>query len=225
MRQGVLFRSNALDAESIDADRLTALGLAGIYDLRMTAEVTPKPDVIPDGALYRRFNVIGDELELGALDPKALKDAAGARDLLIDVYRMFVTEENARAQFGGLVRVIAAGDGPHVFHCSAGKDRTGWAAAVVQRLVGVSAEDVLADYLLTNEYSAGTIARIAAGAAKERGPEIGEAARVLAGVFPEALQAAFDEADTRYGGFEGYVRNGLGLDAATVDTLRSRLIA
>lgn len=224
LRHGVLFRSNALDAGSID-DRLAALGLTRIFDLRTTAEVTPKPDVIPEGAQYVRFNVIGDTRDLGALDPRALTDAAGARVLLIDVNRLFVTDDAARAAFAGLIRGIAFDGGPHVFHCSAGKDRTGWAAAIVQRLLGVSTDDVMHDYLLTNEYAATTIDTYAAVAAEKHGAAVGEAARVLAGVFPEALQAAFDEADAQYGGFDAYVREGLGIDAGTVDRLRERLVA
>lgn len=224
MRSGLLFRSNALDADSIDGARLGSLGLTRIFDLRTTAEVTPKPDVVPDGAEYLRFNVIGDELSLDALDPAALTDADGARQLLIDVNRLFVSDANARNEFAGLLRGIATDGGAHVFHCSAGKDRTGWAAALVQRLVGVSDDDVMTDYLLTNEYSAATIAAIADKAAEARGRDVGEAARVLAGVFPEALLAAFDEARTRYGGVEQYVSDGLGIDAATIDRLREKLV-
>ncbi|MBS4103451.1 tyrosine-protein phosphatase [Tsukamurella paurometabola] len=224
MRRGLLFRSSALDADAIDPARLAEARLADVFDLRMTAEVTPKPDVVPDGARYVRLNVIGDDVELGALDPKSLKDAAGARGLLTDVYRMFVSEDNARAQFATLVRAVAGEDRPQVFHCTAGKDRTGWAAAIVQRIVGVSPDDVMADYLLTNDYSAAVIDKIAAGAAAERGEAIGEAARVLAGVFPEALTAAFDEADARYGDFAGYVRAGLGLDDAVIERLHAKLV-
>lgn len=225
MRRGVLFRSNALDAESIDDARLAAVGLTGVFDLRMTVEITPKPDVVPDGARYVRFNVIGDDVELGALNPNALKDPADARGMLMSVYRMFVTEHHARSQFAGLIRTIADGAGPQVFHCSAGKDRTGWAAAVMQRLVGVSQDDVMADYLLTNQYSAATIEKIAAKATAQRGGDVGEAARVLAGVFPEALHAAFDETESRYGGFDGYVRDGLGIDDVAVERLRARLLS
>ncbi len=224
MRTGRLFRSNALDADSTDPARIARSRLAHVFDLRMTAEVTPKPDVVPDGAQYVRLNVIGDEVELGALDPRSLTDAAGARELLTDVYRMFVTQDNARRQFAALVRSVADEERAQLFHCTAGKDRTGWAAAIVQRLVGVSFDDVMGDYLLTNERSAAVIEKIAAGAAAERGEAIGEAARVLAGVFPEALTAAFDEADAQYGGFDGYVRDGLGIDDAVITRLRSRLV-
>ncbi|ADG78968.1 Protein tyrosine/serine phosphatase OS=Tsukamurella paurometabola (strain ATCC 8368 / DSM /CCUG 35730 / CIP 100753 / JCM 10117 / KCTC 9821 / NBRC 16120/ NCIMB 702349 / NCTC 13040) OX=521096 GN=Tpau_2362 PE=4 SV=1 [Tsukamurella paurometabola] len=224
MRSGILYRSNALDAESVDDVRLRGLGLTRIFDLRTTAEVSPRPDVVLAGAEYLRFNVIGDELSLDALDPASLTDAAGARELLIDVNRLFVRDANARAEFGALLRSIADHDGAHVFHCSAGKDRTGWAAALVQRLVGVSIDDVMDDYLLTNEYSAAAIDAIAAKAAEGRGRDVGEAARVLAGVFPEALQAAFEEADTRYGGVEGYVRDGLGVDESTAERLRRKLV-
>ncbi|BDD82461.1 phosphatase [Tsukamurella pulmonis] len=225
MRRGLLFRSSVLDADSIDPDRLAQAGLADVFDLRMTVEVTPKPDVVPDGARYVRLNVIGDDVELGALDPKSLTDAAHAKELLTDVYRMFVTEENARAQFSSLVRAVADEDRAQVFHCSAGKDRTGWAAAIVQRILGVSPDDVMADYLLTNEYSAAVIEAIAERATTERGAAIGEAARALAGVFPEALTAAFDEADARYGGFDGYVRAGLGIDDVVIARLRAKLVA
>ncbi|TWS18341.1 tyrosine-protein phosphatase [Tsukamurella asaccharolytica] len=224
MRRGLLFRSSVLDADSIDPARLAQARLADVFDLRMTAEVTPKPDVVPDGARYVRLNVIGDDVELGALDPASFTDADGARELLTDVYRMFVSEENARTQFAALVRAVAAEDRPQVFHCTAGKDRTGWAAAIVQRILGVSPDDVMADYLLTNDYSAAVIERIAAAAAAERGEAIGEAARVLAGVFPEALTAAFDEADARYGGFDAYVRDGLRIDDAVVARLRAKLV-
>ncbi len=225
MRRGLLFRSSALDADAIDPVRLAEARLSDVFDLRMTAEVTPKPDVVPDGARYVRLNVIGDDVELGALDPKSLKDAAGARGLLTDVYRMFVIEDNARVQFAALVRAVADEERPQLFHCTAGKDRTGWAAAIVQRVLGVSHDDVLADYLLTNDYSADVIEKIAAGATAERGEAIGEAARVLAGVFPEALAAAFDEADNRYGGFDGYVRDGLGIGDDVVTRLRAKLVA
>lgn len=225
MRRGLLFRSSVLDAESLDRDRFDQARLAGVFDLRMTVEVDARPDLVPDGVRYVRLNVIGDEVELGALDPKSLKDADGARGLLTDVYRMFVTEENARACFSSLIRAVADEDRAQVFHCSAGKDRTGWAAALVQRILGVSAEDVMADYLLTNDYSAEVIDRIAAAAAADRGEAIGEAARALAGVFPEALMAAFAEADLRYGGFDAYVREGLGIDEPVIERLRARLIA
>ncbi len=224
MRRGLLFRSSVLDADSIDPARLADARLADVFDLRMTAEVTPKPDVVPDGARYVRLNVIGDDVELGALDPKSITDGAHARELLTDVYRMFVTEDNARAQFAALVRAVAEEDRAQLFHCSAGKDRTGWAAAIVQRILGVSPDDVMADYLLTNRYSAEVIEKIAAGAAAERGENIGEAARVLAGVFPEALTAAFDEVDSRYGGFDGYVRTGLGIDDVVIARLRDKLV-
>ena len=224
MRRGLLFRSSVLDAESIDPARLAEARLADVFDLRMTAEVTPKPDVVPDGARYVRLNVIGDDVELGALDPRTLTDAARAKELLTDVYRMFVTEENARAQFAALVRAVADEERAQLFHCNAGKDRTGWAAAIVQRILGVSSDDVMADYLLTNTYSADVIDKIAAGAAAERGEGIGEAARVLAGVFPEALVAAFDEADARYGGFDEYVRAGLGIDDVLIARLRAKLV-
>lgn len=224
MRTGQLFRSNALNAESVDQQRLDAAGLSAVFDLRTTAEVTPKPDVALAGARYVRHNVIGDDLALKAFDPESLTDAAAARGLLTEVYRLFVTQEHTRREFGSLIRALAADDGAAVFHCSAEKDRTGWAAAVVQRLLGVSTDDVFADYLLTNQRLAAISDQIAERVERERGAEVAQAARVLSGVFPEALQSAFTEADEVFGGFDQYVREGLDVNDRTVDLLRTKLL-
>src|SRR5205085_732221 len=85
-----------------------------------------------------------------------LPDRATAHDVMRQVYRGFVEIEGARAAFGELLREIADADGAVLFHCTAGKDRTGWASALLLHVAGVDDATILEDYLLTNTFSTGT---------------------------------------------------------------------
>lgn len=107
---------------------------------------------------------------------------------------------------------------PTLFHCTTGKDRTGWAAAALLTLLGVPQETVMEDFLCSNDYILPTYkttidAFVAAG---------GERAIPVAifGVKPEYLQASFDEMQKRYGTIEHYFSAGLGTDAAGQKALR-----
>lgn len=110
---------------------------------------------------------------------------------------------------------------PALFHCTTGKDRTGWAAAALLMLLDVSDNDVMDDYLLTNDELLPELEPVfdrfeAAG---------GDPAllRPMLGVQEEYLAAALDEMRQRFGTIEGYFTNGLQLDAATQDALRAAL--
>jgi hypothetical protein len=99
-----------------------------------------------------------------------------------------------------------------VFHCTTGKDRTGWAAAALLTLLGVPKETVMADYMRTNDYTLPQFKHaiddfVAAG---------GDRAIAVAvfGVKPEYLDASFDEMQKQYGTIEGYFSEALGIDAA-----------
>jgi protein-tyrosine phosphatase len=112
---------------------------------------------------------------------------------------------------------------PAVFHCTAGKDRTGWAAAALLSLLGVPRDVVVADYLRSNEYARSLYQVQIDGFVKGGGdPAIPSA---LFGVKQEYLQAAFDEVEQKYGGTGQYFSVGLGIDAVTQRRLRRVLLA
>jgi protein-tyrosine phosphatase len=120
-----------------------------------------------------------------------------------DTYRGFVRDNTHR--FAALFGHVLESDGPLVFHCTAGKDRTGFAAALILLALGVPEDDVMRDYMLTNE-------RLQPKS-EWRGlaPEV---ASVLYRVQPEFLHAAFEAVDQKFGGLEAYFRDGLGLREA-----------
>jgi protein-tyrosine phosphatase len=121
------------------------------------------------------------------------------------------TAPGANQAVAGVLRDIAAsGRGPEagavLFHCTAGKDRTGWTAAVLLTVLGVDRATVTEDYLMSNHY---------------RGAAAGDP---VGGVQREWLDAAFDQVAVSYGGFDRYVSEGLGLGSAEIDTLKQRML-
>jgi protein-tyrosine phosphatase len=140
------------------------------------------------------------------------------------LYRWFVSSPPARRTFGAAVRLIADDEAlPLLFHCTAGKDRTGWLSAIVLSALGVERDQVIADYLLTEELNAASNEFLLTVLAKRMIDPL--AAVPLLEARREYIEAAFAEADALFGGMDGYLRQGLGLDEATLAGLRSNLLS
>ncbi len=230
VRTGVLYRSTALDkVEGEDADVLAGLGLRVVYDLRTEGERSAEPDRVPADVDY----VVADVLEGIPGSPatalfELLSDPAAAHERFGDGkgvtlfeggYRVFVSLPSALAAYSRLFTGLAHDPTrPVLFHCTTGKDRTGWASAALLMLLGVPDELVLRDYLLTNEQL-----RPALQPLFDRFEGLGgdpELFEPMLGVREEYLRAALDEMRGRFGTIEGYFDNGLGLDAGAQDVLR-----
>ena len=221
LRRGQLYRSNELQLSHGDAQTLSRLGIAAIYDLRTEHEVEAHPDAEVPGALWTHLEVRGIPMEAVS----DLADRTTAHEVMLRVYRGFVELAGARDAFAALLRAIAEDDQPALFHCTAGKDRTGWAAALVLHLAGVADATILEDYLLTNTFSSGTREKYLGLVREHLGADkVDVYERVM--VADEAyLQAGYDAAAASYGDRMGYLRDGLGLDAGLLDRLRDRMLA
>jgi protein-tyrosine phosphatase len=212
VRSRRIFRSDHLGALTPDeASRVAALGLTRVLDFRGLAERASAPCVL------RGITVHSLPIEPTIVQKLTEWLAAGRRlarrdvvALMEDTYRGFVRGNTHRFRelFGHLLET----DEPMVFHCTAGKDRTGFAAALILRSLGVSGDDVMRDYLLTNErYRSPDASRYGLA------PEVHT---VLCGVQPAFLQAALHAVEEDYGGLEAYFREGLGLREAERERLR-----
>ncbi|WP_176590837.1 tyrosine-protein phosphatase [Sphingobium sp. EM0848] len=229
VKPGLIYRSDQLDRLS-DGD-LAAIGALKpglLVDLRTETERKREPDRVPPAVRQQILDVAADSSgSLGGDMRKAQAAIASGQGaaLLAAANRDFVSLPSARAAYGTLLRQLAEGnDGPLIYHCTAGKDRTGWATAIILTLLGVPQETVMADYLASNHYlqakNEATIATLkASGAAFD--PAFLEP--VLT-VRPEYLQSAFDEVQRRYGSFDAYVRDGLGLSQSDIAALRRRYL-
>ena len=231
--RGLLYRSDRLALNADDVQKLTALGLVQDYDLRTAAEVQAQPDQIPDGVTWVGLDVLADGSPPSMSRLSALRDPATASDSLgggkveaifTDIYRAVVSLPSARKAYGDLFTALAdRGHTPALFHCTTGKDRTGWASAALLTLLGVPEKTVMADYLRSNDnilpFYAGTIDRwVQAGGDRA----ILEA---LYGVKPQYLEASFDEMHKNYGSIEKYFSQGLGIDAAGQNALKDLYLA
>lgn len=217
LRSGVLFRSDHLGAlNDEDARQIVALGIARVLDFRGVAERESAACRLPGVAVHslpieptvvqRLVSLVGAGTQVTAADMVGLMQ---------ETYRGFVRGGTPRfAEFFG--HLLASGE-PTVFHCTAGKDRTGFAAALLLSALGAHPDEVMADYLLTNE-------RLKPPPTAGQGLPP-EAAQVLWRVQPEFLHAAWQALEADFGGIEGYLTQGLGLGAAERERLAQLYLA
>jgi protein-tyrosine phosphatase len=220
VRRGAFYRSNELQLTDADAGALAGLGIAAIHDLRSTPEIEAHPDVAVPGAAWHHVEVSGIPMEM----VDGLADTTAAERVMREVYVAFVRSADARSSYARLLTSLAADDLPQLFHCTAGKDRTGWAAALLLEIAGVDCATILADYLLTNEVSSATREKYLALIGEHLGPEKVAVYEPTMVVEPAYLQAAYDAVEADYGSVEGYLRDGLGLDELLLAKLRARLV-
>lgn len=219
LRTGVFYRSNDLRLTEDDHGALSDLGLTAILDLRSRLEIDLHPDPHVPGAAPLHFDAIGIPMETVAM----LQTRDAAEELMGAVYRGFVTEDKCRTAFGAALHQLAD-DGPQLFHCSAGKDRTGWLAALLLHIAGVDDATIRTDYLLTNDRSAASRARVEAQIAEHAGDHmvpVFEPTLIADLAFLNAASTAVDE---HFGDRASYLRDGLGLDDAVLARLRAKLL-
>jgi protein-tyrosine phosphatase len=220
----LVYRSNQLvGVTATDMQKLAALGLKNDFDLRTKAEVDLHQDEVPPGVNVVKLDVLSGMADSGAANlevllgnPTAANAALGggkAQANFKTTYRNFITLPSASAAFRTLY--LALGNPaqlPALFHCTTGKDRTGWAAAAFLTLLGVPRETVMADYLRSNDYILPkykeTIDKFIAGGGEPAIPP------AILGVQAAYLESAFDEMTKQYGTIQNYFEKALGIDAA-----------
>jgi protein-tyrosine phosphatase len=224
---GRVIRSDALSKLSNeDVATLAGMGLRTAIDFRSTHEVAGAgPDRLPAGAAAIALPVDAANLEeLFAAGPDALHDLIGdgkGVQFMLGINRQFVADPAHRAQFGRALHLIADADRqPVLFHCTAGKDRTGWMAAILLTALGVPRDAVIADYLATNDYVWPAYQAILAGH-----DDLLTLVKPMLVQDAAYLDAAFDEARARYGSFDGFLSQGLDFAGADVDRLRAGLLS
>lgn len=235
LRSGFLYRS--VDLSRLDdagAEALEGLGIRTVYDLRTAGECEERPDRVPAGARRINLDVLADaEYQAPAQLMKVFEEPRRAEELLGDgraekaflqAYRSFVSLPSAWRAYRALFRGLSeSSSGGVLFHCTTGKDRTGWAAASLLLLLGVDEDDVMADYLRTNQDLLPALRPIF-----DRFEASGGDPEVLVpvlGVREVYLRAALDEVETRFGGIRGYFEQGLGLSDEDLSRLESVLTA
>ena len=221
MRSGVFYRSNALTPSATDLATLNGLGIKAIYDLRTADEIAATPDTALHGATWSNIDIIGSTTSGSNVTTVSFTSAAQAMAMMQDTNRAFVSDAGMRGQFKTLFNELAAVDGAALFHCTAGKDRTGWTGAVLLSIAGVDNATIMNNYLATNDYTA---ARVAATLAAMP-PAMAAIYAPLLGVEASYLQAGLDQVSAQYGSMDNYLKQGLGLSQETLYVLRAKMVS
>jgi protein-tyrosine phosphatase len=227
VRAGLVYRSASLsDVTPTGVGQLGRLGLGASVDFRSGLEVMlDGSDRLPSGVAPVAAPIDVVSLTLLELMPDVLKailadDKPG--EFMALSYRGFVHDPASRKQFADTLRRIASAQGAVLYHCTEGKDRTGVMTAILLTLLGVDKAQVYDDYLRSNEELAAKNKEELAELAKYGiDPALIEP---LLTVRASYLDAAFDQIQRDYGTFDAFLTQGLGIDAATQQALRTRLL-
>jgi protein-tyrosine phosphatase len=226
VRWGQIWRGvcTARLTDPADRARLDALGLRLILDLRSTAEAQAEPDYVPDGArLVQICALCGDDGHEISFAPgdieRMMHTAREGENILYRMYRQMLFGNKA---FKELFRALEAGETPILFHCSAGKDRTGVAAMLILLALGASDETICADFVQTNVCRKAEIDALLAGHAEEIAADPSKRMRFCtqAGVDPGAAPYVLQVIREACGSAEEYLAREYGLTPARRMRLR-----
>lgn len=199
--------------------------LKKIIDFRGDKEVTEKPDDVLHNVYYEQIDVMKQLNEKTASQENLSHsmNRAQADEMMMEIYYHLMTEDTAHEGYRKLIQhLITEKDGSLLFHCFAGKDRTGVAAAIVLKLLGVNDQDIVQDYLKTNEERKAANALLIEEA-RQQGVE-GEALLALNDVMTvkrDYLKYAYDTMLDKFGSFSAYIQNGLGIHPHEVEALQA----
>lgn len=218
VRSGLVYRSGDMSAMTPQDQQVLLDGnVTNVIDLRDETERAEKPDALPGEINFQVADVLAGLRDGAANEPLPITLGHGLFDVTSGstnlqpsafglvgeamLYPVMTNLHSANAAYAELLRTIAHTPGATVFHCTAGKDRTGWGSAILLTILGISREGVDADFLATNDVFGS--------------PDAAQSAW---------LDASFNAVDRIYGDFDAYVREGIGLDQGTIDALKAKLL-
>jgi protein-tyrosine phosphatase len=219
VRWGQVFRSDALtDLTDSDLVVLRELGLRTVCDLRSEAERAHMPNrnllglepaVHRIGFMpYRGAELLADA-KAGRVSPVEIEDRVR------QIYRRFVVDQTGN--YSQLLAVLEAATLPLLIHCTSGRDRTGFASAVILMALGATRTTITEDYLMSNQYRRDLTDHIG-------GPVDVEVMTALTNAAPQYLAAAFEAIDDYWGSDTAYLREGLGVSSDRQCRLQERLL-
>lgn len=225
LRSGALTWSSVKDREKL----IREYGLKTVVDFRTAVEREEKPDPVLPGVEYI-CNPIVDEAVMGITreegDQKSAiqrvleqtgGSAKGPEQYMQNMYRNFVTSEFSRKQYRKFFEILLKQkEGSVLWHCSAGKDRVGVATALLLSALGVSREQIMIDYMKTNDFGKEDVALLM----DRVKPEYRAAVRLLFIVEDTFLNSVFEQIDGEYGGMDAFLETEMGLTPDKRDKLR-----
>jgi protein tyrosine/serine phosphatase len=190
-------------------EALIAYGVTSVLDLRSPAELLKSPNPVADGAGPAYVNI-------PLIDDANMREVGEAADMY-ERYLMIL--DNRQEAFCGVFNAVADAEGPMVFHCFAGKDRTGLVAAILLAVAGVTKEAIVADFGETDAQLARRYEQWIADATPERRKSMRDELRCP----PEWILGVLDHLDQKWGGVEGYLEDS-GVSSTNIHGVSAKLV-
>jgi protein-tyrosine phosphatase len=231
VRPRLVYRADSLAAlDDTDLAYLKTLNLSAITDLRSAPERIAAPDRLPlqsPPIKYNTLTINNTAVNIPELRKKIFEGRLSTSELLALTNReSYVTDPVIRREWGNWLKSLTQpGNVPHLFHCTAGKDRTGFAAAILLLTLGVSEQQVIEDFLLSNTFLADQIDKNLQKIASSSKTPVNETAlRQVLGVTSSSLEGAFATMHSSYCSIENFIEQGLGIEQKTREKLKETFL-
>ncbi|MBP5553047.1 MAG: tyrosine-protein phosphatase [Spirochaetales bacterium] len=242
IRSGKLIRSGQLVGLSgSDMAKLASM-VDTVIDFRNSGEIEDQPDCILDGVSNINIPIVEnftsgisreEESDEQLIANLAFRPEA-AREYMRTMYRKFVTDF-CISRYSRFLEVLLQDHGKAVlWHCSAGKDRAGIGAVIIEEILGVPREEIIADYMRTKNflspYTEGYVTFIKAEFEKarklseEETKTAEESIRSLFGIEQSYIEAYYKEIEKQFGDYDTFIRRGLGLTDRQILALRDKYL-
>lgn len=226
VRPGKLIRCGHL-ANLTDRDQSALTGrVSVIADFRSYKEKSRQPDREISGAEYHHIPIV-DDLTAGiSREEESDKTAVAmlllrpkeALEYMCNMYRAFALTDFGVSQYAKFIRILEQPhDGAVLWHCTAGKDRAGIGAVLIEEILGIDREDILEDYHLTNLYLEKEIRFLSDMIKKQEktdSPLADESLKYLFGADEQYLRSFYAAVDQKYGSMQNFLEKGLGVTPA-----------
>ena len=227
VKWGKIYRSGKLNSLSDkDIDYFNTLGINTVVDFRDDIEVEKDKTRFPTNREVKRVRTpIGDrsgnmQAQLKKQVRSADQDTFDSEKFVADVMRQFV--DTFAFQYQPFLDLVAAEENaPLLYHCTAGKDRTGLGTGLVLAMLGVEKEVIYGDFMMSNYYRNKQInktLRKSSLVIKQR------VVQPLVEVKESYIKAAFDAIDKKYGSMDNFLEKEYGLDAGKLEVIRNKYL-
>ncbi|MDR6923496.1 tyrosine-protein phosphatase [Chryseobacterium sp. 2987] len=217
LKQGLLYRSGHLHKLKKNSfEQLKKLGIKDVIDLRNSKEIAQKPDHLPDEIIYKNYSAFedeGDQLDQAKkLVLKGKVNGSDADKRMMDFYKEYVTENPEIIR--KIITEIMESDQPVLYHCTAGKDRTGIVSALILTILKFDKQTIYNEYLLSNNYRKSLVRKRLdlAYTLHFLYPKMDiQVLEKLSWVEKRYLDSAFDQINKKYGSTDVYIKEVLGI--------------
>ncbi|MDE7401162.1 MAG: tyrosine-protein phosphatase [Clostridia bacterium] len=237
IKHGKLLRSGKLSKlPKKTVDKLKRLGVTTVVDLRIFTEIEEHPDTLWEGVNYVHLPLLctatpGITREKSmkhtmVVESKRIKSEFGTGENYMEqMYRSILLSEEPQQHLKTFLRLVIDNDGAILWHCSSGKDRAGIVAMLIESLLGVSEEVILADYTASSRFLRGKFLRNKLGLViAPCSIRLKKLLKAFMDVKPQFLTTAMNAAKEQYGSIENYCKQVLGVTDQDIETLKSKYL-